>query len=54
MVASVDALREIPFRACSDRSIEIISGIVRHERFPQGAVLVREGDPGDSRPAPTD
>ena len=49
MVASADALREIPlFKACSDRSIEIISGIVREATFPDGAVLVREGDPGDS------
>ena len=49
MVASADALRAIPlFKACSDRSIEIISGIVRDETFPQGTVLVREGDPGDS------
>jgi CRP/FNR family transcriptional regulator, cyclic AMP receptor protein len=49
MVASADALREIPlFKACSDRSIEIIAGIVRETTFPDGAVLVREGDPGDS------
>lgn len=49
MVASTDALREIPlFKACSDRSIEIISGIVRDETFPEGAVLVREGEPGES------
>ena len=49
MVASTDALRAIPlFKACSDRSIEIISGIVREESFPEGAVLVREGDPGES------
>lgn len=49
MVASTDALRAIPlFKACSDRSIEIISGIVRDEAFPEGAVLVREGDPGES------
>ena len=49
MGASADALREIPlFKACSDRSIEIIAGIVREATFPDGAVLVREGDPGDS------
>lgn len=49
MVASTDALRAIPlFKACSDRSIEIISGIVRDEAFLEGAVLVREGDPGES------
>lgn len=49
MIASADALREIPlFKACSDRSIEIISGIARDETFPEGAVLVREGEPGDS------
>jgi CRP-like cAMP-binding protein len=49
MVASADALREIPlFKACSDRSIAIIAGIVREATFPDGAVLVREGDPGDS------
>ena len=49
MVASTDALRAIPlFKACSDRSIEIISGIVQDETFPEGAVLVREGDPGES------
>ena len=49
MVASADALRVIPlFKACSDRSIEIISGIVRDESFPEGSVLVREGEPGES------
>ena len=49
MVASTDALRAIPlFKASSDRSIEIISGIVRDEIFPEGAVLVREGEPGES------
>jgi CRP/FNR family transcriptional regulator, cyclic AMP receptor protein len=49
MVASTDALRAIPlFKACSDRSIEIISGIIRDETFPVGAILVREGDPGES------
>ena len=49
MVASLDPLRTIPlFRSCSDRSLEVIAGITQETRFPPGAVLVREGDAGES------
>jgi CRP/FNR family cyclic AMP-dependent transcriptional regulator len=49
MVATVDSIRAIPlFRGSSDRSIEIISGIVRETRYPAGATLTREGETGDS------
>jgi CRP-like cAMP-binding protein len=49
MVATADSIRVIPlFRGSSDRTIEIISGIVREKRFPAGATLTREGETGDS------
>jgi CRP-like cAMP-binding protein len=49
MIASQDPIRAIPlFQGCSDRSLEIIAGIVEETSFPAGAVLVREGDAGES------
>jgi len=49
MTTNAEALRSIPlFSGMSDGSIEIIAEIVRDARFPSGASLVREGEPGDS------
>ena len=48
MVATADSIRVIPlFRGSSDRTIEIISGIVREKSFPAGATLTREGETGE-------
>ena len=49
MIAATEPLRAIPlFQGCSDRSIEIIAGIVDEVRYPAASVLVREGEAGDS------
>lgn len=49
MLAPTASLRAIPlFAGCTDRSIEVISGIVEPAAFAPGDILVREGDPGDS------
>ena len=49
MIAATEPLRSIPlFATCSDRSIEMIAGIVDEATFAPGDVLVRAGDPGDS------
>ena len=49
MIAGTMTLRDIPlFAASSDRSLEIITSIAHETSYPAGAVLVREGDIGDS------
>jgi CRP/FNR family transcriptional regulator, cyclic AMP receptor protein len=49
MTTTTEALRAIPlFSGMSDRSIEIIAEIVSDARFPAGASLVKEGEPGES------
>jgi CRP/FNR family transcriptional regulator, cyclic AMP receptor protein len=49
MATNTEALRAIPlFSGMSDRSIEIIAAIVRDASFPEGAKLVKQGEPGES------
>ncbi len=49
MIAGTSALRDIPlFSASSDRSLEVIAGIAYETSYPVGAVLVRQGEVGDS------
>ena len=49
MIATTEHLRSIPlFATCSDRSMEMIAGIVDEVTFQPGDVLVRAGEPGDS------
>ena len=49
MIAGTMTLRDIPlFATSSDRSLEIITSIAHETSYPAGAVLVREGDIGDS------
>jgi CRP/FNR family transcriptional regulator, cyclic AMP receptor protein len=41
-------LRSVPlFQGMSDRSVETIAGLAFETDFPEGAALVREGEPGD-------
>jgi CRP-like cAMP-binding protein len=48
MSTNVEVLRTVPlFQGMSDRSIETIAGLAFETEFPEGATLVREGDPGD-------
>lgn len=48
MSTNVEVLRSVPlFQGMSDRSIETIAGLAFETDFPEGATLVREGDPGD-------
>jgi CRP-like cAMP-binding protein len=48
MSTNVEVLRSVPlFQGMSDRSIETIAGLAFETSFPEGAALVREGDPGD-------
>jgi len=49
MTTKTAALRSVPlFQGMSDRSVESIAELAADASFPPGAVLVREGDPGDS------
>ena len=48
MSTNVEVLRSVPlFQGMSDRSIETIAGLAFETDFPEGATLVREGEPGD-------
>ena len=47
--SSTDVLRSVPlFRGMTDRSMAGISDLARQASFDDGAVLVSQGDPGDS------
>jgi CRP/FNR family transcriptional regulator, cyclic AMP receptor protein len=47
-VPSIDILRSVPlFSGMRDRSLEIVADLARPVRFEAGAVLTRQGDPGD-------
>jgi CRP/FNR family cyclic AMP-dependent transcriptional regulator len=49
MTTTSDVLRSIPlFQGMTDRSVEAIEGLAEETAYPSGALLVREGDPGDS------
>jgi len=49
MIAGTMTLRDIPlFATSSDRTLKIITSIAHETSYPAGAVLVREGDIGDS------
>ena len=49
MIAGTASLREIPlFATSSDHSLEKIAGIAHETSFPAGAVVIREGEVGDS------
>ncbi len=49
MIAGTASLRDIPlFETSTERSLEIIAGIAEEATFPAGAVVIREGDEGDS------
>jgi CRP-like cAMP-binding protein len=49
MTTKLAALRAVPlFQGMSDRSVESIAELAADASFAAGAVLVREGDPGDS------
>lgn len=49
MSTNSDVLRTIPlFRGMTDQSIETISHLAVPASFDAGAVLVRQGEPGDS------
>jgi CRP-like cAMP-binding protein len=49
MTTKAAALRTVPlFHGMSDRSVESIAELARDATFETGAILIREGDPGDS------
>jgi CRP/FNR family transcriptional regulator, cyclic AMP receptor protein len=48
MSTNAEVLRSVPlFQGMSDRSVETIAGLAFETDFPEGAALVREGEPGD-------
>ena len=48
-MAAVEILRSVPlFEGMTDRSVETVAGLAREASYPAGAVLTREGDPGDA------
>lgn len=48
MTTTSDVLRSVPlFHGMTDRTVEAIEGLAEEATYPSGAVLVREGDPGD-------
>jgi CRP/FNR family transcriptional regulator, cyclic AMP receptor protein len=49
MTTKLAALRSVPlFQGMSDHSVESIAELAADASFAAGAILVREGDPGDS------
>jgi len=49
MTTKLTALRSVPlFQGMSDHSVESIAELAADASFAAGAILVREGDPGDS------
>ena len=49
MIAGTASLRDIPlFETSTERSLKVIAGIAEEATFPAGAVVIREGDEGDS------
>ena len=49
MTTRSDVLRSVPlFEGMTDRSVDEIAGLAEETDFETGAVLVREGDPGDT------
>jgi CRP/FNR family cyclic AMP-dependent transcriptional regulator len=49
MTTKTAALRSVPlFQGMSDRSVQSIAELAADASFAAGAILVREGDPGDS------
>ena len=48
-MAAVEILRTVPlFEGMTDRSVETVASLARETTYPAGAVLTREGDPGDA------
>jgi len=49
MSVATDHLRRVPlFAGMTDRAFEAVSSLVEEQEFPDGHVLVAEGDPGDA------
>jgi CRP/FNR family cyclic AMP-dependent transcriptional regulator len=48
-MTTTDVLRAVPlFQGMTDRAIEVVSQIAEETDYPEGDVIVREGDPGDT------
>lgn len=49
MIATSEVLRSVPlFSGMTDAAVERIGDLAEPADYPAGAILVREGDPGDS------
>ncbi len=49
MTSRSDVLRAVPlFEGMTDRSVDEIAALAAETDYPAGAILVREGDPGDT------